>query len=185
MDIQCEFLDFDDYSSSFRTSPYGCTDTIQTVRLSFRQIWYIANWAIYSVCIVLVFEIPLCLIMSFLGARSFARYLSNSDEMSKIAGRMWHTIDWYYMLYGVPTQLAAILVSTRPIWYLGQSLVSNIAYVLPWAIVCQSANLNAGDAWTYHRLVFRGSLVFSFFDILLFDSYWLNRLRVGKMKLLQ
>jgi len=65
------------------------------------------------------------------------------------------------------TQLATILLATRPRWYLYQSLVPNILYVLPWAIVCQIVHLNAGDARTYHSLVFRGSLVFSFFDIVI------------------
>ena len=150
-------------------------------QLSSRQLWFIVRWAMYSVCIVLIFEVPLCLLMSFLGARPFARYLSGSEEVSKIAARMWRTIDWCYILYGVSTQLAAILVSTRPRWYLYQSLASNILYVLPWAIVCQVVDLNAGDAWTYHSLVFGGSLVFSFFTILAVDSVWAVRLKRGKM----
>ncbi|UPX10272.1 uncharacterized protein EKO05_0000939 [Ascochyta rabiei] len=151
-------------------------------RLSSRQLWHIARWAFYSVGIVLVFEIPLCLFMSFLGARPFARYLSGSVEVSRIAARMWRTIDWCYILYGVSTQLAAILVSTRPRWYLYQSLASNILYVLPWAVVCQVVDLNAGDAWTYHSLVFGGSLVFSFFTIVVVDSVWAIGLGRGKMR---
>lgn len=61
--------------------------------------------------------------------------------------------------------------------------MSNCAYVLPWAIVCQVAELNASDAWTYHSLVFGGSLVFSFFDVLLFLILWGRRLLKGKMRL--
>lgn len=152
-------------------------------RLPYEKLWYIVRWALYSVCIVLIFEIPLCLLMSFLGAQPFAYYLSGSEAVSKITARMWRTIDWCYILYGVSTQLAAILVSTRPRWYLYQSLVSNILYVLPWAIVCQVRDLNAGDAWTYHSLVFGGSLVFSFFTILVVDSVWTTRLNRGKMSL--
>lgn len=152
-------------------------------QLSTRQLWYVVRWAIYSVGIVLIFEVPLCLLMSFLGARPFARYLSGSEEVSRIAARMWRTIDWCYILYGVSTQLAAILVSTRPRWYLYQSLASNILYVLPWAIVCQVVDLNAGDAWTYHSLVFGGSLVFSFFTIIAVDGVWALRLKRGRMKI--
>ncbi|KAJ8112778.1 hypothetical protein OPT61_g4930 [Boeremia exigua] len=150
--------------------------------LTSRQLWYVVRWAFYSICIVLVFEVPLCLLMSFLGAEPFARYLSGSEEVAKIAARMWRTIDWCYILYGISTQLAAILVSTRPRWYLYQSLASNILYVLPWAIVCQVVDLNAGDAWTYHSLVFGGSLVFSFFTIIAVDSVWALRLNRGKMR---
>ena len=53
-----------------------------------------------------------------------------------------------------------------------QSLASNLLYVLPWAIACQVVDLNADDAWTYHSLVFGGSLVFSFADILVVDHLW-------------
>jgi len=151
--------------------------------MPFRQLWQVVRWACYSICIVLIFEVPLCLLMSFLGAEPFARYLSGSEEVSKIAARMWRTIDWCYILYGISTQLAAILMSTRPRWYLYQSLVSNIVYVLPWAIVCQVVDLGAGDAWTYHSLVFGGSLVFSFFTVIIADGVWWIRLARGKMRM--
>lgn len=157
----------------------AATDSVQPWVTS-RQLFTITRWALYSVCFVLLVEVPLCLIMSFAGAEPFARYLSGSEAVSRIAARMWRSIDWCYILYGVSTQLAAILVSTRPRWYLYQSLASNILYVLPWAIVCQVVNLNAGDAWTYHSLVFGGSLVFSFFVIIVIVGIWALRLRKGK-----
>lgn len=144
---------------------------------TWHQIWSIARWALYSVAMALAVEIPLCLLMSFLGARPFAYYLSESDDVARITAHMWRTIDWCYILYAVSTQLAAILMATRPKWYLYQSLASNILYVLPWAIVCQVARLTPSDAWTYHSLVFGGSLVFSFFDVVLFDGLWVWRLK--------
>jgi Na+-driven multidrug efflux pump len=147
-----------------------------------RHVWAVVRWACYAVAIVLVVEMPLCLAMSFAGARNFARYLSGSEEVARITVRMWRTVDWCYILYGVSTQLAAVLVSTRPTWYLYQSLASNILYVLPWAIVCQVVQLNAGDAWTYHSLVFGGSLVFSFVTIVAVDAMWVFRLKKGKMR---
>jgi hypothetical protein len=39
------------------------------------------------------------------------------------------------------------------------------------------------NAWTYHSVVFGGSLVFSFFDILVFDLVWGWLLVGGKAKL--
>jgi hypothetical protein len=110
--------------------------------------------------------------LSIFGCEPFAFFLSKSDAVSKIAARMWQTIDWCYILYDVSTQLATILLATRTSWYLGQSLVSNILYVLPWAIACQITNLNSANAWTYHSLVFGGSLVFSFVEILIIDLLW-------------
>jgi Na+-driven multidrug efflux pump len=136
-----------------------------------------------SVIIALAVEIPLCIFLSLFGARPFARYISGSDEVAIITARMWRTIDWCYIMYAVQTQLAAVLLATRPKWYLYQSLVSNILYVLPWAIVCQVANLNPKNAWTYHSIVFGGSLVFSFFDVLGFVGLWAWCLMTGRSKL--
>ena len=80
-------------------------------------------------------------------------------------------------------QLAAILVSTRPRWYLYQLLAPNVLYVFPWAIVCQIVNLNQGDAWTYHSLVFGGNLVISFFAVIAVDIIWATRLSWGRMQI--
>ncbi|KAF7509376.1 hypothetical protein GJ744_008099 [Endocarpon pusillum] len=132
--------------------------------------------ALVSVIIILIIEVPLCIFMSLFGCQRFAFYLSGSEKAAAVTAHMWQTIDWCYIFYGVSTQLASILLATRPKWYLYQSLVSNFAYVLPWAIVCQVVDLNAEDAWTYHSLVFGGSLVFSFFDILLVLMLWAWRL---------
>jgi Na+-driven multidrug efflux pump len=148
-----------------------------------KQLLKIVQPALISILIALLIEIPLCLFLALFGARPFARYLSGSDTVAKITAHMWRTIDWCYIFYALSTMMATVLLATRPRWYLYQSLASNLLYVLPWAIVCQVANLNAGDAWTYHSLVFGGSLVFSFFDILLFDAAWAWRLMRGKMRL--
>ena len=143
----------------------------------------ISRPALISVGLALVVEVPLCILFTFFGARPFARYLSGSDEVADVAAMMWRTVDWCYVFYAASTQLATVLLATRPRWYLWQSLASNLLYVLPWAIVCQTAGLDAGIAWTYHRLVFGGSLVFSFVDILVFDGLWTWRLVKGRMKL--
>ncbi|KAF3039927.1 hypothetical protein E8E12_007484 [Didymella heteroderae] len=179
--LEATTLTFVGHSWGYVRASIGDLGTSVRHPLSSKQIWSISRWAIYSVGFVLVFEVPLYLLMSFFGAWSFARYLSGSDEVSNIAARMWRTIDWCYILYSVSTQLATILVSTRPKWYLCQSLASNIFYVLPWAIVCQVVDLKTEDAWTYHSLVFGGSLVFSFFTILAVDAGWVYGLKRGIM----
>ncbi|KAL4952204.1 hypothetical protein BDW69DRAFT_200910 [Aspergillus filifer] len=139
--------------------------------------------ALLSVLIALSVEIPLLIFMSLYGCKSFAFYLSQSESVSEIVEHMWHTIDWCYILYAVSTQLAAILLATRTSWYLAQSLISNIFYVLPWAIVCQVVDLNQDNAWTYHGLVFGGSLVFSFLEILVVDAFWAWRFLKGRLGL--
>lgn len=136
------------------------------------QLSQVIRPAFVSVALALAFEIPLCLFLSYFGVRPFAYFLSRNDEVADVTAHMWRSIDWCYVLYGVSTQLAAILLATKPSWYLGQSLASNLLYVLPWAIICQVANLNTDNAWTYHAFVFGGSLVFSFVCVLLILVRW-------------
>ncbi|KAL4779445.1 hypothetical protein BJX76DRAFT_365246 [Aspergillus varians] len=150
---------------------------------SWMSLYVVTRPALLSVAVVLTIEIPLLIFMSLYGCESFALWLSNSHSVSNIVAHMWQTIDWCYILYAISTQLAAILLATRTSWYLAQSLISNIFYVLPWAIVCQVVHLDPDNAWTYHSLVFGGSLVFSFFEILVVDLIWARRFLSGKLGL--
>ncbi|KEQ99644.1 hypothetical protein AUEXF2481DRAFT_45739 [Aureobasidium subglaciale EXF-2481] len=159
------------------------TDRDRRPTASRQKIYNIIRPALWSCFIALGIEIPLCIFMSEYGTRRFAFYLSESEAVSQITAKMWRTIDWCYIFYALSTQLAAILLATRPRWYLYQSLISNLLWVLPWAIVVSEANITPDDAWTYHSIVFGGSLVFSFFDILLVDSIWVWTLLRGKMRL--
>lgn len=155
-----------------------------------------------SASIVLVVKIPLLIFMSLYRCNSFALWLSNSPYVSNIVGHMWRTIDWCvclfftywllnpltllsrcYILYNVSIQFAAILLATWTSWYLVQSLISNMFYVLLWAIVCQVTDLNPDNAWTYHSLVFGGSLVFSFVKILVVIMIWAWGVLNGKLRL--
>ena len=152
-------------------------------RATWRDILVISKPALKSLALGLLVEVPVAIFLSLFGARPFAHYLSGSDEVAKITAYMWKTIDWCYCFYAMSTQLATILTATRPKWYLYQSLVSNLLYVLPWAITCQVKDLNEDNAWSYHRLVFGGSLVFSFVDVLIIDAIWAWTLRTGKARL--
>lgn len=148
-----------------------------------QQLRMIIHPALRSCLIALAVEIPMCLFLSFYGARRFAWYLSKSVAVSLITAKMWKTIDWCYICYAVSTQLAALLLGSRPRWYLYQSLASNLLWVLPWAIAMQNVNLKPEHAWTYHSVVFGGSMVFSLADIILVDAGWAYALLKGKMML--
>ncbi|KAK1085299.1 hypothetical protein LTR48_004659 [Friedmanniomyces endolithicus] len=87
------------------------------------------------------------------------------------------------IFYALSTQLATILLSTRTRWYLYQSLVSNLCWVLPWAIAVSRIGITLEDAWKYQSVVFGGSLVFSFFDVLIVDCIWAWMLLKGRMTL--
>ncbi|KAI1410224.1 hypothetical protein F5Y13DRAFT_75267 [Hypoxylon sp. FL1857] len=152
-------------------------------RVPLRTIIRIAKPALISLAIALMVEVPFAIFLSIWGIKSFAKYLGQSDDVADITAYMWRSTDWCYIFYAASTQLATILLATRPKWYLYQSLVSNLLYVLPWAIVCQVKDLDVNNAWTYHRLVFGGSLVFSFIDVVIVDSLWVWAMMSGKARL--
>ncbi|KAK0660474.1 hypothetical protein QBC41DRAFT_286436 [Cercophora samala] len=160
------------------------TTTRKPGKVAFKPVIFrIVKPALVSLSLAMLVEIPLAIFLSIWGAKSFAKYLSASDEVAEVTAYMWRTIDWCYIFYAASTQLAAILLATRPKWYLYQSLVSNLLYVLPWAIVCQVKELDEGNAWTYHSFVFGGSLVFSLIDVLVVDGLWLWTLMTGRARL--
>jgi Na+-driven multidrug efflux pump len=159
------------------------TDTLKPGRVAFRTILRIVKPALLALGIAVAVEVPVAIGLSLGGAKSFAWYLSDSEEVSEVTAYMWRTIDWCYIFYATSTQLASILLATRPKWYLYQSLASNLLYVLPWAIVCQVGNLDEANAWTYHSFVFGGSLVFSFVDVVVVDALWVWTLMTGRAKL--
>ncbi|KAM5350979.1 hypothetical protein ACJ41O_003702 [Fusarium nematophilum] len=135
-----------------------------------------------SLLLAIVFEVPLAIFLTLFGAYSFASYLSGSDEVARVTAYMCRSLDWCYVFYAMSTQLASILLATRPKWFLYQSLASNLLYVLPWAIACQVANLDEENAWSYHSFVFGGSLVFSFVCVIVLDSLWAWTLLRGKAR---
>ncbi|KAK0800917.1 hypothetical protein LTR75_008740 [Friedmanniomyces endolithicus] len=147
------------------------------------QIRDIIRPALISCAIALAVEVPLCLFLSFYGARRYAYWISGSVPVSLITEKMWKSIDWCYIFYALSTQLATILLSTRTRWYLYQSLVSNVCWVLPWAIAVSRIGITLEDAWKYQSIVFGGSLVFSFFDVLIVYCVWGWMLLKGRMTL--
>lgn len=92
---------------------------------SWRQIYGVVWPALWSLGLALVFEVPMAVFLSVFGARPFALYISGSSEVADVAAYMWRTIDWCYIFYAMSTQLATVLLATRPRWYLYQSLASN------------------------------------------------------------
>ncbi|KAK4185404.1 hypothetical protein QBC35DRAFT_524947 [Podospora australis] len=152
-------------------------------RVPLRELFGIVKPSLVSLSLALAVEVPLAIFLSVWGARWFAFYLSESSEVADVTAHMWRTIDWCYIFYAASTQLATVLLATRPKWYLFQSLASNLLYVLPWAIVCQVQELDGSNAWTYHSLVFGGSLVFSLVDVLVVDGLWAWTLVIGKARL--
>ncbi|KAI1199761.1 hypothetical protein F5X97DRAFT_295335 [Nemania serpens] len=152
-------------------------------KATWRETFSIAQPALLSLGLALVVEVPIAIFLSVFGARAFALFISGSEDVADVTAYMWRTIDWCYVFYAMSTQLATILLATRPKWYLYQSLASNLLYVLPWAIVCQVKDLDEANAWTYHSLVFGGSLVFSLVDIFIVDAVWAWTLIAGRVRL--
>ncbi|KAF9524154.1 hypothetical protein CPB83DRAFT_861703 [Crepidotus variabilis] len=147
-----------------------------------KGIFGVTKPALISVLISLIVEVPLCIFMSFWAVKPFAKYLSGSDVVATITSHMWRTIDWCYICYAVSTQLATILLATKPRWYLYQSLVSNLGYCLPWAIAITKIGITPDTAWKYHAYIFGGSLVVSLVITTVVVALWCQRVAAGRMK---
>ncbi|KAJ4268977.1 hypothetical protein NW762_003048 [Fusarium torreyae] len=157
--------------------------TTRKPKATWKDLHIVIRPALRSLVLALIFEVPIAIFLTLFGAYPFASYISGSHEVAEVTAYMWRSLDWCYVFYAMSTQLATILLATRPRWYLYQSLASNILYVLPWAIACQVANLDENNAWWYYSWVFGGSLVFSFGDIVVVDLLWAWRLMSGKTTL--
>jgi hypothetical protein len=142
-----------------------------------RSIRPILRPALLSAGIALAVEIPLCLIMSFGSAYPFALYVSQNPAVAEITAHMWRTIDWCYIFYALATMGATVLLATKPSWYLAQSLLANIGWVLPWAIVVQVRGLKSGNPWFWHAVVFGGSMVFSTLAVSIVLWFWVRSVR--------
>ncbi|KAK6706783.1 hypothetical protein SNK04_007802 [Fusarium graminearum] len=103
-------------------------------RASLKDLQCIVQPALRSLTFAIIFEVPIAIFLTLFGAKPFALYISGSDEVAEVTAYMWRSLDWCYVFYAMSTQLATILLATRPKWYLYQSLASNLLYVLPWAI---------------------------------------------------
>ncbi|SMR50504.1 unnamed protein product [Zymoseptoria tritici ST99CH_1E4] len=152
-------------------------------RVTRNDLLKIVRPALTSSAIALAAEVPICLFLSFYAARRFALFISADDEVAAITEHMWKTIDWCYICYAISTQLATILLATRPRWYLYQSLASNLLWVLPWAVVATRKDLDEGSAWKWHSIIFGGSVVFSLGCVLVVLGGWAVVLMKGRMRL--
>jgi Na+-driven multidrug efflux pump len=85
-------------------------------RATWRQLTLITRPALLSLAIALAVEVPIAIFLSLFGARAFALYISGSDDVADVTAYMWRTIDWCYIFYAMSTQLATILLATRPKW---------------------------------------------------------------------
>ena len=99
--------------------------------MSIHSVYRIARPAQICLAIAIAVERTLGIFFSLWGAKSFAIYLSASEDVADVTAHMWRTIDWCYIFYAMSTQMATVLLATRPKWYLWQSLANNLLYVLP------------------------------------------------------
>ncbi|KAJ8128206.1 hypothetical protein O1611_g5432 [Lasiodiplodia mahajangana] len=123
-----------------RWGKWRCEMGVNNRRLkaTWKQTLYIARPALLSLALALVVEVPIAIFLSLFGARAFALYISGSQDVADVTAYMWRTIDWCYIFYAMSTQLATILLATRPKWYLYQSLASNILVIIVNSIMEQT-----------------------------------------------
>ncbi|RYP78472.1 hypothetical protein DL770_006885 [Monosporascus sp. CRB-9-2] len=89
------------------------TNTLKPGRVAFGTILRIVKPALLAVGIAVAVEVPVAVALSLRGARSFTRYLSDSEEVAEVTAYMWRTIDWCYIFYAASTQLASVVLENR------------------------------------------------------------------------
>ncbi|XMA18673.1 hypothetical protein WAI453_011464 [Rhynchosporium graminicola] len=122
-------------------------------------------------------------LLDFERMKGFAFFLSQSEDVAKVTQKMWRTIDWCYIFYALNYQISAILLATTTNWYLIQSLVTNLFWMLPWAIAVTEIGMTPSNAWKYPSIIFGGSLVFSFLNLCVILALWAWFLKKGKVSL--
>ena len=166
----------------------------------------IAKPALCSCCIATIFEVLLCIALSFRGIESFAYYLSASRTVAQITQTMGkagstrtretrtpgprnihigadsflgNRLDLRVLRTGLP----ACRHPSRNVTsvYLYQALGSNLLWMLPWAIAATVVTLAKPLAWTYYAIIFGGALVFDVVVVVVTLALWAFRLTKGKV----
>lgn len=140
----------------------------------------IAQPALTSTKYAFAFEIVNGLAIFAISAKPYLDWRSASHAMSSVTGYMRESIGWVYIFYAFSTQLATILLATRPSWYLYQSLIVTVLYTFPLVLI-QKYSLSASQG--FYNSVEAGQLVLGFLLVVAFDVLWAWSLSRGKMRL--
>ncbi|KAH6673329.1 hypothetical protein B0J14DRAFT_700345 [Halenospora varia] len=155
---------------------------VEKPRASKKALMGISRYALVSCGLALAVEVPFCIFLSFWGIRDFAFWLSNDDRVAGITQHMWKTIDWTYIFYALQYLVSAILLATIPRLYLFQALLSNLLWMLPWAIAVTRIDMTPVNAWTYDGIIFGGANVFSSGCTAIVLGYWWWALTRGRLR---
>ncbi|RPB26904.1 hypothetical protein L211DRAFT_860885 [Terfezia boudieri ATCC MYA-4762] len=154
----------------------------QKVKASTKDLKYITRPAIVSALFVLAIEIPISLLLSMYFIRPYAYFISHSDAVSDLVTHFWKTIDWCYVIYGAATQIATILLATKPRMYMYKSLMTVALWDLPWAVAVSRVVLNEETGWRWHGLIFGGGVVWMGAVTVLWAVGWWWAMRRGMLK---
>ncbi|CZT51945.1 uncharacterized protein RSE6_13172 [Rhynchosporium secalis] len=116
-------------------------------------------------------------LLDFERIKGFAFFLSQSEDVAKVTQKMWR------IFYALNYQISAILLATTTNWYLIQSFVTNLFWMLPWAIAVIEIGMTPSNAWKYPSIIFGGPLVFSFLNLCVILALWAWFLKKGKVSL--
>ena len=124
-----------------------------------------------------------------------ARWLTGGERVATLTIKMWHvsgdrrrrsriaslqTLNWFYALCAIGKQVGSLLLVTTPRFFFYQSIITNIFWLLPWAIAFTKLQLEAADerrALTLHAALFGGALTLSFIVTSAAAVIWTLRLK--------
>ncbi|KAJ3041628.1 hypothetical protein HDV00_008905 [Rhizophlyctis rosea] len=146
-----------------------------------KDLFAVIRPAIKSIILTFTTEVTLALLLSFLLIRPFALYLSGSPTVADLTTSMFHKLDWCYVLWTCSNHLAATLLASWPSVWFYNSVVVNLAWVVPWCIVMTVKKDWVGErAWEVYAVVFGGSLVASALVVIAVFGWWWRAILKGR-----
>ena len=115
------------------------------------------------------------------GCSGYGRYATESSALKSLL-KECKRIDRGYILYAVSSHVSAILLATIPRWYLYQSLMWNLLWMLPWAIAMTKQNVPEDNVLHFYAIIFGGVQVCAFFIVGAVFFVWAREFMRGRMK---
>ena len=91
--------------------------TIIALDSTYATAWGIFNMIHWGLVMapVQALEVPVAIALSLRDARSFARYLSDSEEVAEVTAFTWRTVDLCSIFYAASTQLPSVVLEVKAV----------------------------------------------------------------------
>lgn len=155
----------------------------ERVRISWGRVRLITQPARAAIALNIALEVPVSIFMGVWAMQHYASWsASNTSDIAQVAGQMWRASGWAYLCYVMSLPVGAVLLASKPRWWLSASLGPQILWVLPWALACSGRKIDQMKARWYYESVFEGTLVVTSVCVMVGMVLWVRSIRRGSMR---